>query len=81
MKKLPFHVFTHHSPIAHGPGPPQRPHMGLSGSEVLREPSDETANTLNARAVWVESHLGQLTLSDEVMVRTSFSKLAPQDLH
>ena len=67
--------------MAHGPGPPQRPHIGLSGGEVLLDPSDETAKTLNARAVRVKSHLGQLTLSDEVIVRTSFSKFAPQDLH
>jgi hypothetical protein len=55
--------------------------MGLSGGEVLLDPSDATAKTLSARAVRVESHLGQLTLSEEVIVRTSFSKLAPQDLH
>jgi hypothetical protein len=73
--------YVPHSPIAHGPGPPQRPHIGLSGAEVFFDPSDETANTLSARAVWGESHFGQLTFSDEVMVRTSFSKFAPQDLH
>lgn len=70
-------------PIAHGPGPPQRPHMGpASLPEDLEAPSEETAaNTLSARAVWVEPQSGQGTFSVELMERISFSNRLPQGLH
>jgi hypothetical protein len=68
--------------MAQGPGPPQRPHIGGASPADLLEPSDETAaNTLSARAVWSEPHLGHVTGSFEDIERTSFSNLVPQGLH
>jgi hypothetical protein len=73
-------VFIH--PIAHGPGPPQRPHIGGASAADLLEPSAETAaKTLSARAVWSEPHFGQATGSLDDIERTSFSNLVPQGLH
>ena len=60
--------------IAQGPGPPQRPHMGASDEpDDLLDPSAPTANTLSARAVFVDPHLGQLIFSSPFIERTSFS--------
>jgi hypothetical protein len=76
--------FPNRYSIAHGPGPPQRPHMGrLPPAGDLPDPSDDTAaKTLSARAVLSDSHVGHLAGSaDEVIVRTSFSNRAPHCLH
>jgi len=70
-------------PIAHGPGPPHRPHIpGADEALLLLAPStDDTANTLSARAVCFEPHDGQGTVSGELIDRTSFSNLVSHDLH
>ena len=51
----------HSSLIPHDPGaPPQRPHIGSCDAEAFA-PSEPTANTLSARAVLVDPHIGHLT--------------------
>ena len=71
--------------MAHGPGPPQRPHMPGDGEDDLDEAAAElTAKTLIERAVFVERHLGQATLvlaSSSFIDFTSRSKRASQFLH
>ena len=60
--------------IAQGPGPPQRPHMGASDEpDDILDPSAPTANTLSARAVLVEPHLGHFCGSVLLIDRTSWS--------
>lgn len=71
-------------PIAHGPGPPHRPHMpGPAGADspVFPPSVAATANTLIARAVSFDPHDGHATFSDDVIERTSFSNLVSHDLH
>ena len=70
-------------PEAHGPGPPQRPHMPGAdddADDLLDEASAPTAKTLSARAVWVEPHAGHLTFASLFMVRSNCSNLASHDL-
>jgi len=70
-----IHLIKSHSPIAHGPGPPHLPHIPGGGAELLA-PADETvANTLSARAVCFEPHLGHTASSALAAFFTSFSNL------
>lgn len=64
-----------YSGIAHGPGPPHLPHIPGGNPPLLPAASDETANTLIARAVSVEPHLGHSASSGAPIVLTSFSNL------
>ena len=50
-------------PIAHGPGPPQRPHIPspAGAPDDFGADSAPTANTLSARAVFGEPHFGHFT--------------------
>jgi hypothetical protein len=79
------HVLPAPHPIAHGPGPPHRPHIGPSDEDDdddFDPPSDDTAaNTLSARAVSVEPQSGHGTFSLELIDRTSFSNFFPHGLH
>jgi hypothetical protein len=70
-------------PIAHGPGPPHRPHIGASdgADDFDDDPSAPTANTLRARVVFVEPHPGHFTGPVAVIVRARWSKVFSQDLH
>ena len=84
--RSPFLVFQDDvlvHPIAHGPGPPQRPHIGPSDDgDDLPPPSDDTAaNTLSARVVCVEPQSGQGAFSVELIERTSFSNRFPHGRH
>jgi len=69
-------------PFAHGPGPPQRPHIpGMLASDLdLAELfSAPTANTLNERAVLVFPHFGHGVFSSAALIeRTSFSNRSEQ---
>ena len=78
------HPRTPTHPIPHGPGPPQRPHIGPSSPppDDFDPPSDDTAaNTLSARAVCSDPHSGHFAASLELIERTNFSNFAPQGLH
>ena len=68
-------------PIAHGPGPPHRPHIGGTSVVPFDGPSDATANTDSTRAVCSDPHSGHFTASVELIDRTNFSNFAPQGLH
>jgi hypothetical protein len=68
--------------MAHGPGPPHRPHIGGPSPADFDPPSDDTAaNTLSARAVSPDPHFGHATGSVDDIERTSFSNLVPHGLH
>ena len=75
-------TLANQKPLAHGPGPPQRPHMpGEELSEVDFEEADSapTANTLNDRDVSVFPHLGHgIFASFALIERTSFSNRSEQ---
>jgi hypothetical protein len=55
------------NPDAHGPGPPQRPHMPGGAADddldLAPTPSAPTAKRLIARAVFVEPHDGHFTFA------------------
>lgn len=63
--------------IPHGPGPPQRPQMGISVEPDRPDSSELTENTLSFRFVSEEWHFGQIAGSEWVIERWSFSKLWP----
>jgi len=68
-------------PVAHEPGgPPHLPHVGIS-DDFAPDVCAPTANTLSARAVFVDPHLGQATCSLELIDFTSFSNFSSQALH
>jgi hypothetical protein len=74
-----LHLSNH--PIAHDAGgPPHRPHIGTSDEELLPAVCAPTANTLNARAVFVDPHFGHATFSVELIDFTSFSNFSSQAL-
>jgi hypothetical protein len=64
------------------PGPPHRPHVGAADDDegFDDDPSAPTANTLSARAVFVEPHSGHLIASGALIVRARWSKVFEQDL-
>jgi hypothetical protein len=65
--------------IPQGPGPPQRPHMpGAADSEDLLD-SAPTANTLSARLVFFDPHLGHSTGSRLDIDFTSRSNFSSHD--
>jgi hypothetical protein len=66
--------------IAHGPGPPHRPHMPGAAPGALLADSAPTAKTLSVRAVLADPHLGHLTFASSFMVRCNCSKEWLQDL-
>jgi hypothetical protein len=77
-------------PDAHGPGPPHRPHMPGEAAAAdfdfaLPAPSAPTANTLNARAVFVEPHEGHFTFASPAsalrIVRCNCSNFSLHALH
>jgi hypothetical protein len=77
-------------PDAHGPGPPQRPHMPGAAAvaadfDLAPAPSAPTAKTLNARAVFVEPHEGHFTFaslaSALLIVRCNCSNCSLHALH
>src|SRR5437762_906975 len=70
IKILPAPQF----PLAHGPVPPQRPHIPAGGDAVDRADSAPTAKTLSVLDVFVEPHLGHAIFSSPLIDFTSFSK-------
>jgi hypothetical protein len=69
-------------PIAHGPGPPHRPHIpGAGAAELLFPSTAETAKTLNSRAVSFDPHAGHSAFSFALIDRASFSNFASHFLH
>jgi hypothetical protein len=59
-------------PDAHGPGPPQRPHIPGSpacGTDFPDADSAPTANTLNTRVVFPDPQAGHFGFRSEVIER------------
>ncbi|MGB7160555.1 MAG: hypothetical protein WBD40_20995, partial [Tepidisphaeraceae bacterium] len=71
--------------IPHDPGaPPHRPHDGSDDRDDDDEPfpdSAPTANTLSARAVFGELHLGHVGLDSLLIDRCNCSNRSPQPWH
>ena len=71
---------------AHGPGPPQRPHIPGAplGADDFPPDSAPTAKTLSARAVFVDPHDGHFVPAPSsavaVIVRCNCSNFAWHDL-
>ena len=69
--------------MPHDPGaPPHRPHMGASDAPDDFPPdSAPTANTLSARAVFGDPHVGHFGLVSSLIDRCNCSNRPPQPWH
>jgi hypothetical protein len=71
--------------IEHDPGaPPHRPHDGAADDDADDDfPPDSapTANTLSARTVFGEEHVGHFGLTSLLIERCNCSNFAPQPWH
>jgi hypothetical protein len=68
-------------PLPQGPGPPQRPHIGIAGVVDFADASDATAKALNLRPTFVDPHCGHFALSRSLADRTSVSNDILHDRH